>query len=138
MGEEYMEDHRGNIDLELLQEEITAQICLRILERSCNTNEAIDRMCLEDEDGDGELLPESGGKMMTKRRRKQRNAERDLTRIKVKLDRDIEELLGTNKHLINNVGLGVWDILSQMTIPTLSSQANVRALDLRGGAYDSS
>lgn len=80
--EEYMEDH-SHVDFDELQEEITAQICLRILERSCITNEAIDRMFLEE-----------SGKNPGKR-----NAERDLARIKVKLDRDLKELEEANRQV---------------------------------------
>ncbi len=90
--EEYIEDSRKNgdkIDFHLLQEEITAQICLRILERSCNTNEAFDKMLLDDQHD----------KTATKRRRR-RNAERELARIKIKLDRDMEEL--TQLQLLNH------------------------------------
>jgi len=91
--EEYMEDH-STVDLDELQEEITAQICLRILERSCNTNEAVDRMFLhKDGSGQKQLPQQVAG------RRRKRNAERDLARIKIKLDRDMEELLETNRQL---------------------------------------
>lgn len=80
--EEYMEDH-SDVDLDDLQEEITAQICLRILQRSCITNEAVDRMFLE-----GSVR----NKNDKKRRRRGGNAERDLYRIKLKLERDMREL----------------------------------------------
>lgn len=84
--EEYMEDH-AHVDIDDLQEEITAQICLRILERSCITNEAVDKMFLEE----SENKPRA--------RTCKRNAERDLARIKIKLERDIEELSETNRQL---------------------------------------
>lgn len=75
--EEYMEDH-SHVDLDEIQDEITLQICLKILERSCITNEAVDKMFLEESE------------KKTPKRRK--NAERDLARIKVKLEKDLEEL----------------------------------------------
>lgn len=85
--EEYMEDH-SHVDIDDLQEEITAQICLRILERSCITNEAIDNMFLAD----------SGRKEKDPKRRRA-NAERDLAKIKTKLDRDMVELLESKRQL---------------------------------------
>lgn len=86
--EEYMEDveDEGNherMDFDLLQEEITAQICLRILERSCNTNSALDALLLEDEEERSSI---------SRKRWKRRNTERELARIKIKLDKDMEEL----------------------------------------------
>lgn len=85
--EEYMEDH-SHVDLDDLHEEITAQICLRILERSCITNEAVDNM----------FLVESSGKEKDAKRRRA-NAERDLAKIKTKLDRDMVELLESRRQL---------------------------------------
>lgn len=90
--EEYIEDSRRNgdeIDFHFLQEEITAQICLRILERSCNTNEAFDKMLLDDKHDKTAI-----------KRRGRRNAERELARIKIKLDKDMEEL--TQLQLLNH------------------------------------
>jgi hypothetical protein len=81
--EEYMEDH-SHVDLDDLQEEITAQICLRILERSCITNEAVDKMFLEGSE---------------RKKRGKRNSERDLARIKVKLEKDMEEIAETDRQL---------------------------------------
>lgn len=86
--EEYMEDN-SSVDLDELQEEITAQICLKILERSCITNEAVDKMFLNDE---------SDETKETKRRRR-RNAERDLAKIRIKLERDMKELLQDHEQL---------------------------------------
>jgi hypothetical protein len=86
--EEYMEDN-SNVDLDELQEEITAQICLKILERSCITNEAIDKMFLDDETNESREM----------KRRRRRNAERDLAKIKIKLERDMKELLQDHDQL---------------------------------------
>ena len=84
--EEYMEDH-SHVDIDDLQEEITAQICLRILERSCITNEAVDQIFLE----------EASDIKVVKRRR--HNAERDLAKIKTKLDRDMTEFIESQRQL---------------------------------------
>mmetsp|Transcript_27270 Transcript_27270/g.41790 ORF Transcript_27270/g.41790 Transcript_27270/m.41790 type:complete len:652 (-) Transcript_27270:203-2158(-) len=86
--EEYLEDNEDEdryekMDFDLLQEEITAQICLRILERSCNTNSALDALLLEDEEETSSI---------SRKRWKRRNTERELARIKIKLDKDMEEL----------------------------------------------
>lgn len=110
---------------ELLKEEITGQICLRILERSCITNGAIDNMLLNR--GDDQFMDESnektdddglsssntindGSRIRRGRRRKEvrrkwrrRNAERDISRIAAQLERDMEELLesGGDQQLIS-------------------------------------
>jgi len=110
---------------ELLKEEITGQICLRILERSCITNGAIDNMLLNR--GDDQFMDEShekkdddglsssntindGSRTRRGRRRKEvrrkwrrRNAERDISRIAAQLERDMEELLesGGDQQLIS-------------------------------------
>jgi len=86
--EEYMEDN-SNVDLDELQEEITAQICLKILERSCITNEAVDKMFLNDDSDESKEA----------KRRRRRNAERDLAKIKLKLERDMKELLQDHEQL---------------------------------------
>lgn len=88
--EEYMEENT-HVDIDELQEEITAQICLRILERSCITNEAVDKMFLDDE------FSTSEGKVNKRRR----NANRDLVKIKSKLDKDMQDLLEANKAIEN-------------------------------------
>lgn len=86
--EEYMEDN-SDVDLDELQEEITAQICLRILERSCITNETVDKMFLNSERNESKDT----------RRNRRRNAERDLEKIKIKLERDMKELLAGDEQL---------------------------------------
>lgn len=83
--EEYMEDH-SDVDIDDLQEEITAQICLRILERSCITNEAVDKIFLETSE-------------IKDVKRRRHNAERDLAKIKTKLDRDMTEFLESQRQL---------------------------------------
>lgn len=94
--EEYVQDNGGHMDLEELQEEITAQICLRILERSCVSNQMIDRMFLEGDKDSSSGVLNGGSDLSGKKKRKRRNAERELARIKIKLDEDIEKLLETN------------------------------------------
>lgn len=106
MMEEDSSDDQGEFDLNDIgvQKEITAQICLRILERSCATNGMVDRLFLEDDN-----LPYKNNKNdrngnnnneynPRKRRRRRRNAERDLSRIKIRLDRDMQELLDANNN----------------------------------------
>jgi len=75
-------------------EEVTTQICLRILKRSCITNKRINQLLM----GDGEdvEMEEDCGK----RSKRRRNAERYLGVIATKLDRDMQELMEANeKHL---------------------------------------
>lgn len=105
---------------ELLREEITAQICLRILERSCITNGAIDNMLLnkDEEDqfidtdqekkDDGSISLKDnptrrGRRRQIRRKWKRRNAERDISRIAAQLEKDMEELLESsgNQHLFS-------------------------------------
>ncbi len=114
-----------DLDESSVQEEITAQICLRILERSCGTNPVIDRIFLR-EDGENDnvnivnhvnqkestivsgdtpmikkrifskLSPDNSGGNSTrsmKRKRRRRNAERDLARIRNQLEKDMQDLL---------------------------------------------
>ncbi len=89
-----------------VQEEITAQICLRILERSCATNGMIDKLFLEGKnenalkrDADLDAMRRGKGGRISKFKRNRRkrlrrkNAERDLTRIRNRLERDMQELL---------------------------------------------
>jgi hypothetical protein len=102
-----------------VREEITAQICLRILERSCVTNGMVDKLFLEEDDDsdtssgthsasnhegkknsgtnhfDNDL---NGKRRKRKRRRRRRNAERDIARIRVHLENDIQELLQANQN----------------------------------------
>jgi len=81
-------DHRG---YEEEGEEVTAQICLRILERSCITNERINQLLLgEDEDEE----EDENHRKPVKRRR---NAERYLGMIAAKLDMDMQELMEENE-----------------------------------------
>ena len=126
-AEEESEEECCIIDLDesSVQEEITAQICLRILERSCGTNPVIDRIFLR-EDGENDnvnivnhvnqkestivsgdtpmikkrifskLSPDNSGGNSTrsmKRKRRRRNAERDLARIRNQLEKDMQDLL---------------------------------------------
>jgi len=100
-----------------VREEITAQICLRILERSCVTNGMVDRLFLEEHDTSTNIDYDSktnvvldsskdnqnnvrrNGSYKKKRRRRRRNAERDLARIRIRLERDIQELLQSNEEI---------------------------------------
>jgi len=75
------------LNLERETEELTAQICLRILERSCITNERINELLIsgkEDEKMEYEC---------NKRTKRRRNAERYLGMISSQLDKDMEELM---------------------------------------------
>lgn len=85
--EEYMDDNNGHIDLDELQDEITARICVRILERSCITNEHVDKMFLKDKDD-----AKGNSNTMSRSQKRRRKAERDLLRIKDRLERDVQEL----------------------------------------------
>jgi hypothetical protein len=93
--EEYMEDNQGHVDLEELQEEITARICVRILERSCITNEQVDKLFLK-EDGDLSRSTRANTKndvnTLSRSQKRRRKAERELARIKNGLERDVQEL----------------------------------------------
>lgn len=80
--------------LNVMQEEITALVCLRILERSCITNEAIDRIFLKDRSMNGNNTSWESDERRYLQRRK-RKAERDIARISAQLERDMEELLKT-------------------------------------------
>lgn len=94
--EEYMEEdddiHDGHlkIDWEELQDEITARICVRILERSCITNEQVDKMFLKEDSNDDAKAKHSN--TMSRSQKRRRKAERDLLRIKDRLERDVQEL----------------------------------------------
>jgi len=88
----------GGMTANELQEEITAQICLRILEKSCTTNASIDKMLLQDLKESPEFKTRNRGKRK-KRILRRRNAERDIAKIASKLERDMEELLESNKQL---------------------------------------
>jgi hypothetical protein len=96
-----------NSQMELNDEELTAKICLRILERSVVTNEMIDKLFLErlygKKDDDEEDADEEASVDTTPQGRKQRRQERrlrrtqqiqaDLKAIEQKFDDDIRELL---------------------------------------------
>ena len=88
----------GGMTANELQEEITAQICFRILEKSCTTNASIDKLLLQDLKDSPEFKTRNRGKRK-KRIIRRRNAERDIARIATKLERDMEELLESNKQL---------------------------------------
>jgi hypothetical protein len=96
--EEYMEDNQGHVDLEELQEEITARICVRILERSCITNEHVDKIFLKTDGEDASSRSTransntNNGNSLSRSQKRRRKAERDLARIKNRLERDVEEL----------------------------------------------
>ena len=96
--EEYMEDNQGHVNLEELQEEITARICVRILERSCITNEHVDKMFLKKDGEDASSRTTransntNNGNSLSRSQKRRRKAERDLARIKNRLERDVEEL----------------------------------------------
>ena len=84
-------------------EELTARICLRILERSVTTNEMVDRLFRRTDDGDNNS-PSLEESISLKRRRKlerqQRHKKRilnDLQAIEKKFDDDIQELLRYSK-----------------------------------------
>ena len=96
-----------NID----DEELTARICLRILERSVATNGAIDKLFLkrlaeeDEEGGDGDeseasVVEESRKRRQLRRRRLRRQELRmkaDLQAIEKKFDDDIQDLLKYSK-----------------------------------------
>mmetsp|Transcript_3814 Transcript_3814/g.5194 ORF Transcript_3814/g.5194 Transcript_3814/m.5194 type:complete len:560 (+) Transcript_3814:148-1827(+) len=75
------------------QEEVTALICLRILERSCMSNEAVDKLILEGK------FNEKNSRQLRKYKRKRLNrmkAERDIAHIKETLEQDMHDLLQVN------------------------------------------
>jgi hypothetical protein len=88
----------GGMTANELEEEITAQICFRILEKSCTTNASIDKLLLQDLKESPEFKTRNRGKRK-KRILRRRNAERDIAKIASKLERDMEELLESNKQL---------------------------------------
>lgn len=88
----------GGMTANELQEEITAQICFRILEKSCTTNASIDKLLLQDLKDSPEFKTRNRGKRK-KRILRRRNAERDIARIATKLERDMQDLLESNKQL---------------------------------------
>eukprot|EP00581_Thalassiosira_minuscula_P007956 CAMPEP_0183711678 /NCGR_PEP_ID=MMETSP0737-20130205/7127_1 /TAXON_ID=385413 /ORGANISM="Thalassiosira miniscula, Strain CCMP1093" /LENGTH=649 /DNA_ID=CAMNT_0025940245 /DNA_START=641 /DNA_END=2590 /DNA_ORIENTATION=- len=91
----------GSLD----DEELTARICLRILERSVVTNSAIDRLFLKrlkEDIADEETVTMEGNKSSSQQQTRQRNRRRkerqdriqaDLAAIEKKFDDDIQELL---------------------------------------------
>jgi hypothetical protein len=102
--EEILEE--DGIDLDMVEEEdIAAQICLRILQRSCITNEMVDKLFLRNDRDDVNRRPleedEENEELRTRRRRlrrrqRKRHAERELRRIALRLEKDMRELLETN------------------------------------------
>eukprot|EP00566_Odontella_aurita_P014619 CAMPEP_0113541748 /NCGR_PEP_ID=MMETSP0015_2-20120614/9213_1 /TAXON_ID=2838 /ORGANISM="Odontella" /LENGTH=535 /DNA_ID=CAMNT_0000441707 /DNA_START=700 /DNA_END=2308 /DNA_ORIENTATION=- /assembly_acc=CAM_ASM_000160 len=76
-------------------DELTRQICLRILERSCRTNPNVDKIFLGDEHSKKSKKPSKSDII---KRRKQM----DIASISVKLERDVHELLfeGAQKSIL--------------------------------------
>lgn len=92
---------KGN---DLDDEELTARICLRILERSVATNEMVDRlfrMSSDYENTSEEVEEVSPGTKLRRRRERQRRRKnrilKDLQAIEKKFDDDIQELLQYSK-----------------------------------------
>ena len=90
----------GGEDLD--DEELTARICLRILERSVVTNKSIDKLFLRrlaeeedsDEDEEADTVVEDSHKRRQRRlRRREKKIQADLYAIEKKFDDDIRELL---------------------------------------------
>jgi len=88
-------------------EELTARICLRILERSVVTNGAIDKLFLkelakEDGEDENEMIERGSNKSVARKRRRvrrrrlrrrEKRIQADLQAIEMKFDDDIRELL---------------------------------------------
>jgi hypothetical protein len=91
---------KGN---DLDDEELTARICLRILERSVATNEMVDRLfrMSSDYENTSEEEEVSPGTKLRRRRERQRRRKnrilKDLQAIEKKFDDDIQELLQYSK-----------------------------------------
>jgi len=82
--------------LNVMRDEITALVCLRILERSCITNDAIDRLFLNKGSmGTNSTMLGTDNNTRYNIQRRKRKAERDIARIAAQLERDMEELLQT-------------------------------------------
>lgn len=107
LGEEAAGDNVIDSQMELNDEELTAKICLRILERSVVTNEMVDKLFLEklygksdsdeedtEEDSLGDSTPQSKKQRRQERRlRRTQKIQADLKTIEQKFDDDIRELL---------------------------------------------
>jgi len=72
------------------EEEITAQICLRILEKSCITNERINRLLISNQE-------EVETEKRTQNGKNRKNADRYLEMIASKLEMDMQQLLEANE-----------------------------------------
>lgn len=123
--EEYMEGN-SYVDLDGFHEEITSQVCARILERSCITNAAVDKLCLQTNSGN-----ENGG------RRRKRNAERDLAKIKFKLDKDIDQFLKANRPVRSPFYLDMigGEIPASLPIPNLREGKGIKRRFVDGIDY---
>ena len=159
-GATLFNNYGNNLD----DEELTARICLRILERSVATNEMVDKLFRrtdeEDEDSSKSSLAENTP--LKRRRRHERQQRRkarilnDLRAIEEKFDEDIQELLryskftteeGEERRRKRQKGAFFWK--KPMLHSPSSSQANEdyddvssRVVDVttsaRGGAVDAS
>jgi len=94
----------NNYGNDLDDEELTARICLRILERSVTTNEMVDKLFRRTDDEEDALAASLGENTPLKRRRRYERQQRhktrilnDLQAIEQKFDEDIQELLRYSK-----------------------------------------
>jgi len=87
---------------DVTEEEVTGQICLRILERSCITNERINRLLLGQED------MKNAKEETTKKNGKRRNADRYLEMIASKLEMDMQELMDMNNATSSPQWMPLW------------------------------
>ncbi|KAI2501374.1 hypothetical protein MHU86_13110 [Fragilaria crotonensis] len=78
---------------DLTDEDVTAKICLKILERSCHTNERIDRFLLRGPDAYDSSQPRQRLGSKTQEELARREQEKDLTTVIAQLERDVHELL---------------------------------------------
>ena len=101
-----------DLNLSSVQEEVTGQICLRILEKSCGTNTMIDRLFLKDDEDNGAIFPKKKKKRrfrekivssksnetnhQRKKRIRRRNTDIELAKIRNKLETDMKDLLQVN------------------------------------------
>lgn len=74
---------------DLTDEDVTAKVCLKILERSCHTNEGIDRFLLRRSDASDS----SQRQRLGSEERARIEHEKDLTTVIAQLERDVHELL---------------------------------------------
>jgi len=94
----------NNYGNDLDDEELTARICLRILERSVTTNEMVDKLFRRTDDEEDALAASLDENTPLKRRRRYERQQRhktrilnDLQAIEQKFDEDIQELLRYSK-----------------------------------------